>query len=148
MREDVVSTNSNRPWEELPVTDRPDLWKRFQQDIIQITQGHMILPVTKEVELEKGVSRATLSWGQIETGYSTLRDGSRGWTLFFIRYTQGGMPTGEGMAFLYNHGKGKIVEFAICEHKKVDDPTADHRRGWYPGHCEKCGLDMTYDSGD
>jgi hypothetical protein len=26
--------------------------------------------------------------------------------------------------------------------------TLDTKRGWHEGHCERCGMDMSYDSGD
>ena len=32
---------------------------------------------------------------------------------------------------------------AICKHEVVDHAGANHNRGWHPGHCVKCGYDMT-----
>jgi hypothetical protein len=30
----------------------------------------------------------------------------------------------------------------------VEGPNANHSRGWHPGWCGKCGVDMSIDSGD
>lgn len=37
-----------------------------------------------------------------------------------------------------------------CDHVWKADPVDPERerRGWHPGHCAKCGADMSYDSGD
>lgn len=39
-----------------------------------------------------------------------------------------------------------FYSFALCVHQRVS--TLDTNRGWHKGHCEKCGCDMSYDSGD
>lgn len=92
----------------------------------------------------------------------------KGWAKYFLSTTQGGGFDGTGHVIIYQSPrydqdaepkpgsmiKGRMVggaiygSFAICEHHKVDGPGADHRRGWHPGSCSKCGLNMTYDSGD
>jgi hypothetical protein len=44
---------------------------------------------------------------------------------------------------------GKIFEFAICQHNKTGGATrAQEMRGWHPGRCSLCGLDLSVDSGD
>lgn len=76
------------------------------------------------------------------------------WAQFFFLF-----GAGQGLGF---DGRGYVIawapsypkpdpvvgKFALCDHHKVDDPGANHSRGWHPGHCEKCGIDMTVDSGD
>jgi hypothetical protein len=82
-----------------------------------------------------------------------------GWTMFFFHRTQGGVWDGTGILVRYgtgnNEGRGPLSdkpitgEFAICKHEKV--PTGTHyegMRGWHPGYCKHCGLDLTVDSGD
>lgn len=77
-------------------------------------------------------------------GYAKLPDNSRQqWTQFFLL-----TGDGEGYAVTYGTKTPFVRRFAICKHEKVDGPGADHSRGWHPGWCGKCGLDMTYDSGD
>jgi hypothetical protein len=49
---------------------------------------------------------------------------------------------------VYVNGEGVLGTFAICKHEKVEGAGADHQRGWHPGHCGKCGMDMSVDSGD
>ncbi len=77
-------------------------------------------------------------------GYAKLPDNSRQqWTQFFLLTSDG-----EGYAVTYGSRVPFVRRFAICKHEKVDAPGANHSRGWHPGWCSKCGLNMTYDSGD
>ncbi len=43
---------------------------------------------------------------------------------------------------------GRGGRFALCKHEKIEGAGANHQRGWHPGHCKLCGVDMSYDSGD
>lgn len=71
------------------------------------------------------------------------------WARYFLFHGQGGGLTGEGVVISYGgHKSGNAGRFAICKHKKVTGPGANPSRGWHPGHCELCGLDMSVDSGD
>lgn len=93
-----------------------------------------------------------------EWGWSTLSSGSldharKSWTQFFLRSepnmsTKGSRTSGAGFAVRYEHGNGVVYDWAICRHKKVDAAGANHSRGWSPGHCALCGINMTIDSGD
>lgn len=64
------------------------------------------------------------------------------WTQFFLNVKEG-----KGYGVTYPH---ITFEFALCDHVKVLRPTdrPNHERGWHPGVCEKCGLNMDVDSGD
>lgn len=78
-------------------------------------------------------------------GYSRPEpdSGWTNWTQFFLA------DGGEGYAIIYRGGGARTVQFSICKHEKVDTGTPDgHRRGWHPGYCAKCGVDMSIDSGD
>lgn len=49
--------------------------------------------------------------------------------------------------------RGDVARWKLqheCEHVWKADPVDEERarRGWHPGHCAKCGADMSYDSGD
>lgn len=84
-------------------------------------------------------------------GYALHPDGSRPqWTMFFLIHFGTAGLDGSGYAAIYSSRReGPYVKrFAICIHEKEDHPGADHQRGWHPGHCVKCGFDMSYDSGD
>lgn len=75
------------------------------------------------------------------------------WARYFFTRTQGGVRDGGGYVVVYSTrlsdgGAGYGGRFAICKLRKVDAPGANHSRGWHPGSCELCGLDMTVDSGD
>lgn len=37
---------------------------------------------------------------------------------------------------------------AVCKHEKVPGSGANPQRGWHPGSCRLCGMDLTVDSGD
>jgi hypothetical protein len=84
-------------------------------------------------------------------------DDHANWARYFFSRTQGGVRDGSGYAVVYASGKrpdgtfgsmGFGGRFVICRHVKVAAPGANPTRGWHPGHCEKCGLDMTVDSSD
>ena len=91
-------------------------------------------------------------------GYALLPDSDRQqWTQFFLTSFMMSGCDGGGYAVTYGAGgmiKGKyerapiVRRFALCKHEVVDHPGANHSRGWHPGHCKKCGFNMTYDSGD
>jgi hypothetical protein len=77
--------------------------------------------------------------------------------IYHLNCGQGGGFTGEGVVvidatghFQYRAVQESIItgRFAICKHESVEDPGANHSRGWHPAHCKKCGLDMSVDSGD
>ena len=49
---------------------------------------------------------------------------------------------------LIQHFKDDATAFNAKKHEVIEGAGANHSRGWYPGHCGKCGLDMSFDSGD
>jgi len=69
-------------------------------------------------------------------------------------HTQGGALTGEAHVLIYrptwggNRNLARTAKFMMCDHKFVMGAGARPERGWRPGHCSKCGLDMSVDSGD
>jgi hypothetical protein len=104
-------------------------------------------------------------WTAPNAGYAKVyHEGQEhsGWAKYFLRTTQGGQFDGTGDVIIYasprwskdaagkqiKSGGAIIGHFAICKHEKVEHAGANHRRGWHPGHCSKCGLDLTVDSGD
>jgi len=89
---------------------------------------------------------------QAKWGYARLPVEARNqWTQFFL--------SNDGSGYAVTYGGERRIEdksyatpivrhFAICKHKVIDGPGANHNRGWHPGHCELCGMDTSYDSGD
>lgn len=55
---------------------------------------------------------------------------------------------GSGLIMTKDWPTPRVFKFALCQHKKRASPDARPDRGWHPGICEKCGMDMTVDSGD
>lgn len=134
--------------------------KDFAEHVAAILKGDEPLPNTEVVD--QGRFLATLASGGgcmvPEWGWSRLPAGDpsqtrKSWTQFFLRSepnmsTRGSTTSGAGYAVRYDGGKGVVYDWALCRHKKADHPGANHSRGWHPGHCVLCGIDMTVDSGD
>jgi hypothetical protein len=84
-------------------------------------------------------------------GYALLPDGSRPqWTQFFLLAdaNMGFQLGGGGYAVTYANPFPFIRRFQICNHEIVLHAGADPSRGWNPGHCKHCGMDMSVDSSD
>lgn len=126
----------------------------LKQDLNPIIQGKVELPNFKEKPVEDAAADI-FRFGSSIRGNARLPgsgDAWAPWAQYFLDTGQGGQLYGSGLvvfsSFSEGRSKARAGTFAICEHVKVDDPGANHMRGWHPGHCKKCGLDMTVDSGD
>ncbi len=122
-------------------------------DLMPIIKGDVALPNFEDMPLSQAVNYAA-AWGNVHAArvqFPGAKPYDRPRAIIALETGQYGTDLhGSGIALIeggYPHG-AKAVRFAICKHKKVEHAGADHRRGWYPGHCEICGLNMTYDSGD
>ena len=85
-------------------------------------------------------------------GFTVLPDGSRPqWSMLFLDMVGGGYAVTYG-GQKWADGKATelpiVRKFQICKHEVVEGPGANHSRGWHPGKCKHCGMDMSYDSGD
>lgn len=104
-------------------------------------------------------------WCPNDAGYAKVfHEGQtrQGWAKYFLHTTQGGQFDGTGYVIIYQSprwerdeegkthavGGALIGSFAICKHQKQEGAGADHQRGWHPGYCKVCGMNMTVDSGD
>ncbi len=125
--------------------------KRYTMDDLQpIIDGKVPLPNFKEQPLDFAVSNITACCGNSIRGLANMGDHPK-WAQFWLGHGQGGGLQGDGYVLIYTsqHGKPPLAgTFAICDHEAVEDPGANHMRGWHPAHCKKCGLDLTVDSGD
>ncbi len=65
---------------------------------------------------------------------------------YFLDHTQNDLLDGSGYVIWYGAGLAHIGKFAICQHQKKEGRDANPIRGWHPGECDLCGLDMTVDS--
>lgn len=123
----------------------------FDADLMPIMQGKVVLPNFEEIEPTKALANiAAFGHGYRQYhGQVQLPKERHCWAQYFLNRTQGGALDGSGMVVWYGlNGKGAAAEFAICKHEKRAAPDAKPHIGWHPGHCVKCGLDMTVDSGD
>jgi hypothetical protein len=111
----------------------------FLQDLA--ARGHMMEPV----------------WG-----YALLPDGSgQQWTQFFLLADANMAMQLGGGGYAVTYGKSSwddvakksvqhpiVRRFQICQHEIELSAGANPDRGWRPGACKHCGMDMTVDSGD
>lgn len=98
--------------------------------------------------LDAGTGRALINGAHPAPQYATS-------ARFYLGREGMGWLSGGGIV-IYEHTvfepaykvTGRIARFAICKHQFVEGPGANHQRGWHPGACGLCGLDMSIDSGD
>jgi len=127
----------------------------LERDLQPIMQGNVALPNPEPID---GDLASTIQhYNSMQSGRCVLLPGekSKKWNVsFFLDHGQGGQLEGSGIVAwtIWDNEKRRSgatgLRFAICKHTKVDSAGANHSRGWHPGKCSKCGLDMTVDSGD
>lgn len=125
-----------------------------EADYASIIAGDVMIPNFEPVTLEyfcnalaSGGHSMIPKWGQAKVEGSAYKP----WAHYFLtNYSNmGGDPDGSGYVCIYgSNGTPKVGRFAICKHEKKLSAGANPSRGWNPGSCVKCGLDMTIDSGD
>jgi hypothetical protein len=123
----------------------------LEADLQPIIDGKVTLP--NAMPIAGDVASRILHYTQMHCGTVLRADGKKEWNArFFLDYGQGGQLYGSGLVAWTEWKEGAYravgMKFAICEHKQISAPGANPSRGWHPGFCEKCGLDMTIDSGD
>lgn len=134
-------------------TDFPELIRYY-------LGGQAILPNFEQVPIEHGLDSIAAGGGMHEAHggvQNVLLPGAERttWARVFLNYTQGGSMDGTGLLVWYrdpftrNKPEGsQIARFAICKHEKKAAIGANPNRGWHPGSCVRCGLNMTVDSSD
>jgi len=134
----------------------------LENDYMPIIKGDVDIPNAEAVDpllflnnLASGGHSLVPHWG-----WGRITGQRKQWTQFFLTPAgMGGRFGGGGYAVTYGGSKYDqetkkstqtpiVLRFAICKHEKVDAIGANHQRGWHPGSCKHCGLDMTVDSGD
>lgn len=127
--------------EEAAYTQRPNGYT--MEDFTPILNGEITPPNTETIDWDIFLDAISSTGHGLHPiwGHAWLTDRSR-WTMFFLR-----IRDGSGYAVSY---PATTYTFAICRHTKVLRPTdrPNHIRGWHPGICSKCGLNMDLDSGD
>ncbi|CAN7381323.1 hypothetical protein LJR220_003392 [Bradyrhizobium sp. LjRoot220] len=120
-------------------------------DLQPILDGKQPVPNATSVVIDAGAT--ILHYREMHCGTALFPDGKKQWSArFFLDYGQGGGLYGSGVVAWVEWKDGAYravaMKFAICDHKPVAGPGANPSRGWRPASCEKCGLDMSVDSGD
>lgn len=131
--------------------------KRYtlEDDLMPIIDGKVTLPNFVAQPLDE-VANAIAAGGHSmlpKWGWASHDGQRKQWAQFFLTAAgmgsaQHGSFDGRGYVFIYRSREPIVGTFAICRHEKIDAPGANHQRGWHPGSCRKCGMDMTVDSGD
>lgn len=118
--------------------------------------GKAYLPNFEPIPLWKAADLAVGHYGDLRRGYARLpgdREHAYNRALFMLEDGQFRGWNGRGYVIIskgYAADESRLVtgKFALCVHETVEDPGANHQRGWHPSHCVKCGLDTSVDSGD
>lgn len=134
------------------------------EELKPILEGKLELPNFEPLPLWRVVRSVIGFYGTRVDGYALLPgeghglpiyDGTHSWSraIFFLEHGQFRGPNGKGYVLVshgYANDETSVIagSFAVCEHKHVEDPGANHQRGWHPSHCELCGLNTSVDSGD
>ncbi|NLS03580.1 hypothetical protein HGP14_09440 [Rhizobium sp. P32RR-XVIII] len=133
----------------------------LEEDFAPILKGDIDIPNAEDVDpmlFLSNLASGGHSWVP-KWGWGRV-NGQKNWAQFFLTPAgMGGRFDGGGYAVVWRNGifdqeakktmhRPLVVRFAICKHEEVDAPGANHSRGWHPGSCRHCGLDMTVDSGD
>lgn len=123
-------------------------------DLEPIIKGEVPLPNFEPMDVGNVINTIAACGHSMvpKWGYAKV-DGHKDWAQYFL--THEGMSSrnlgGGGYVLIYQgkwKGEPRVGRFAICKHEKELAPSANPSRGWHPGACKKCGLDMTVDSGD
>lgn len=144
--------------------------KRYtiEDDILPIIEGAVPLPNTEEEDPLLFLSNLAATGHSMTPrwGWSLRHEGRdagrKQWTQFFLRpVAMGGQGTFDGSGYAVIWGGSRydqetkkniytpiVLRFAVCKHEKLIHSDARPERGWHPGHCKHCGLDMSVDSGD
>lgn len=137
------------------------------EDFVPFFDGRLPLPNFKAIEHWEALRSSVRHYGRTIEQYdksnghggtykvsTKAKAGEReGNAIYYLSCGQGGDYTGEGVVVIaagYQNNAESVVTgtFALCVHEKVEGHGANHSRGWHPGHCKLCGVDMSVDSGD
>lgn len=126
-------------------------------DFKPLFDGVVPLPNFEPRPLWQVASYVTHFHGKLhEGGYAMIEPrGDRSWTraLYMLSSGQGGGLEGDGYVITaqgWSSDGSHVVAgyFMLCKHEKVARADANPSRGYHPGWCKKCGVDLSVDSGD
>jgi hypothetical protein len=133
----------------------------FEFDLRPVINGDVPLPNFEPLDLGLIVNNlASIGHGlRPEWGHAWVDplERHKTWAFYFLSSDGMASPVGNNPSFggggyvlIYtpSHKPARAGRFAICKHEVRPRADADPRRGWRPGHCRHCGLDMTIDSSD
>lgn len=140
---------------------QPPFVKHRQQfdrsDYSAIFEGKAVLPNFEPMPVWQVAKMLISFYGElVEGSYAKIEPSSqKSWTRALYALSSGQFRGWNGTGYViltkgFGSDESSVIagKFAICNHKNVEDPGANHSRGWHPSHCELCGLDTSVDSGD
>lgn len=152
-----MSSTGHRPQATAPTTDKRHGFS-LDDDLMPIVRGEVPLPNLEDLEnqaLAIGNIAATGHSMKPVWGHAVLPgETHKRWAFYFLTpvpTNRGGGYDGGGYVMFYGGwpDHGRIVRFAICKHEMQGTGTREQsQRGWNPGYCRKCGMDMSVDSSD
>lgn len=130
---------------------RPTLHQDFQKSLDEIinSKGKLTFPNVKLIE-DPNEALSAICWADFYAKPYHLKIASEYFWYPKIYVNRRGMGSGfDGSGIILGriNGKPRAYTFAMCEHE-WNDSGANHRRGWHPLVCTKCGFDASIDSGD
>lgn len=122
----------------------------FERDLQPIVTGDVELPNFERIDPDLVIQNIAACGHRMQPVWGHAKiDGHKKWAQYFLFGAGMSSPPhtygGDGYVLVYpNH----VGQFACCKHEFELGAGANPRRGWHPGRCKKCGLDMSVDSGD
>lgn len=116
---------------------------------VLVSNGKVALPNVEPIEdAAQALSLISSCSKQADTPYQLRLNQESQRVVYYAKIF---LQTG-GMASKFNGAgvilaSGKAYKFHMCDHT-WDESGANHRRGWHPKRCTKCGFDASIDSGD
>jgi hypothetical protein len=120
-----------------------------EEDFVPLIEGKLALPNFREEQVDVALYSILFASTSIAGCVRIAgRSGYPATARYYLDKGQAGQLMGTGLVIYSDRGVAKAARFSLCQHVKADAPNADPHRGKHFGRCKKCGVDMSYDSGD
>lgn len=122
----------------------------YEEHLKPIVEGSVDVPNFEPMEPRLLLQNIASGGHSMEPVWGSAKIGRhKQWAQFFLTGAGMGSPPhtygGAGYVIAY---PDKFGTFAICKHQFELGAGANPRRGWNPGRCSLCGVDMSINSGD
>ena len=111
-------------------------------DLSPYLKGDIPWPNFKYLKPDQAIDRLFTAGRQYHKG-SICVGGKNCWAAYFLDTNQHGSFTGEAIVLYFGENAARV---SVCDHKRLKD--GGQSNGYDKGRCRKCGLNMTFDSGN